>query len=191
MHGPVERQGRGHALLDPAAHVLDPFVEPKPGVGAGEGVQEEQPRAIVRGGCELVQLDPREVAHRGADLPGVQAGTRPQRHGGRRPDAGAPLQGGALQDVGGVHDLREGPSGEPAEDDPPVQRQQQRPVVHASFQCGHRAVEPLQRLVGVGEAAPGDDCFHVGFGHRGARPVVRPAAHSRTLPSAVEDMSGA
>ena len=97
------------------ADLVQPVVQPQPGVGRGEHVEQAVP-----GGrpssvpAELVEVDPAQVAHRGADVPAVHVGTGPHRAGGRHPDRTAPLLAGALEQVAGG-DARPAPG-------PPVSR---------------------------------------------------------------------
>jgi hypothetical protein len=177
VHGAIERQGGGKALFEPGADLVHPLVESHPRVGARERVQEQQARTIGERRGQLVEVHPGEVVHGGADLTRVQAGSRSQRHRGGRPHGSTPFLGGALEDVGGLHDVRERSSGQPGEHGPSVQPEQKSTVVDAAFQAWEGLLELQQRLPGVGEPPLRHDGLDVGLRHRRARPVVRPATH--------------
>ena len=65
------------------------------------------PGSIGERGGELIEMYTGQVVHGGADLTGVQAGAGPQRPRASPPRRGARRSsGGALEDVGGLDDVR-------------------------------------------------------------------------------------
>ena len=97
---------RAAIVLEAAADVVQPVVQAQAGERGGKRVEQAgSPSAA--SASPTVEVDPRQVGHRGADVAGRPAGPRPQRAGGRAAQAAAPSDGGPLEDVAGGDGLRD------------------------------------------------------------------------------------
>jgi hypothetical protein len=168
-------------VLQNAADLVQPVIQPQLGIGGGQHVEQAEAGGVFQVLCQLVEVDPAQVPHRSADVGAVHMGARPQGEGGGDPGQAASLLSGTLEHVAGGHDVRDRSADQTQQDGVPVETVQQGGGFPGMFQRRQMALELFQSGVGPVEAPCGDQGVHrVQSQHLGC-PLLRHAAHGRTL----------